>query len=249
MRTYLYIPTLMLACVLGACGSMPSREPPPQYRLFNPATQPYWSNPYWQLALSQAVQSVVHLPANASSPAKPGIHATVQFTYEHGTIRDPLIASSTGSPDLDKLLLLQVMTAKIPKAYGLHTDQPHVFRMPLQMFTVYESFQFNLYLAIQSNPEYPRYALLSDQTGIATLEFDYLDSKASNIKIIKSSGHGILDQSSEKIIADTELPTPPPGYTGKTLHLQAIFCYSINYSPKCPTGNNVIDELGTRIRR
>jgi len=152
MRTYLYIPTLLLACVLGACGSVPSREtppPPPQYRLFNPATQPYWSNPYWQLNLLQAVQSVVHLPPNAPTPAKPGIHATVQFTYDQGTIRDPLIVASTGSPDLDKLLLQQVMTAKIPKPDGLHANEPHAFKMPLQMFTVYESFQFNLYLAIQ----------------------------------------------------------------------------------------------------
>ena len=206
-------------------------------------------NPFWQAELFSAVQCVARLPSNAASPATPGIHGTVKFLFDNGAVKDPVIVESTGNPQLDKLLLQQVVTAKVPKPYGLHTGQPHEFELPLEMFTPYESFEYNVYAAIDRKQEYPRDPLLQDIMGITTLDFDYLDAKASHIVMVKSSGNKQLDKASLDAVSKAELPAAPPGYAGKTLHMVAIFCYDINNAKKCPAGNNVIDVYGTRIMR
>ncbi len=245
MREYRNLAVLVLACALSACGT----TPPQANKLPLFSDQAYWTNPFWQAELFSAVQSVVHLPANAASPAKPGVHGTVKFLFANGKIEDPEIVASTGNPDLDKLLLQQVVTAKVPKPYGLHTDQPHEFELPLQMFAPYESFQYNVYAAIDRKKVYGREALLKDDTGITTVGFDYRDGKALNIVIVKSSGSRYLDQRSVAAVSSAVMPPPSHGYAGKTLHMVAIFCYDINNAHKCQTGENVIDVEGTRIVR
>ncbi len=246
MREYRNLAVLVLVCVLSACGTAPPQSNLPS---FYPGNRPYWTNVAWQAQMFEAIQYMVHLPANAASPAKPGVHGTVKFLFANGKIEDPEIVASTGNPDLDKLLLQQVVTAKVPKPYGLHTDQPHEFELPLQMFAPYESFQYNVYAAIDRKKVYGREALLKDDTGITTVGFDYRDGKALNIVIVKSSGSRYLDQRSVAAVSSAVMPPPSPGYAGKTLHMVAIFCYDINNAHKCQTGENVIDVEGTRIVR
>lgn len=206
-------------------------------------------NTTWQAELFEAVQSKVHLPADTTASATSEIYGTVKFVYDNGAIKDPVIVKSTGNPDLDKLLLRQVVTAKIPKPFGLYTDQPHAFQLPLQMFTVYKSFQYNIYAAIDSKKEYGMEAILRDDTGSTIVAFDYRNGMVSNIKVAKSSGHDEMDRTSVDAVSNAIMPPPPPGYVGKTLHLQAIVCYCLNSSKSCPKGNNVIVVEGTRIVR
>lgn len=245
MRAYRYQAVFILACALSACGSAPHQPNRPP--LFS--DQAYWTNPFWQVELFSAVQSVVHLPANAASLATPRIHGTVKFLYDNGAVKDPVIVASTGNPQLDKLLLQQVVTAKVPKPYGLHTDQPHEFELPLEMFTPYESFEYNVYAAIDRNKLYPRDPILKGEIGSTTVDFDYLDGKALNIVIAKSSENKELDQASIDAVSKAELPAPPPGYDGKTLPMQVIVCYCLNSSKSCSAGKNVIVVEGTRILR
>ncbi len=245
MREYRNLAILVLACALSACGSAPPQANKPS--LFS--EQAYWMNPYWQAEMFAAVQRVARLPANAASPATPGIHGTVKFLFDNGAVKDPVIVESTGNPQLDKLLLQQVVTAKVPKPFGLHVDQPHEFELSLEMFTPYESFEYNVYAAIDRKQDYPRDPILQDIMGITALDFDYLDAKASHIVMVKSSGNKQLDKASLGAVSKAELPAAPPGYAGKTLHMIVIFCYDINYAEKCPTGENVIDVEGTRIMR
>lgn len=245
MRGYRYLAVLILACALSACGSAPPQANKPP--LFS--DQAYWMNPFWQAELFSAVQCVARLPSNAASPATPGIHGTIKFLFDNGAVKDPVIVESTGNPQLDKLLLQQVVTAKVPKPYGLHTDQPHEFELPLEMFTPYKSFEYNVYAAIDRTKFYGRDAIIKGDTGSTTVDFDYLDGKALNIAIAKSSGSRYLDQPSVDTVSKALLPAAPPGYAGKTLHMVVIFCYDINYAKKCPTGKNVIDVEGTRIMR
>jgi len=249
MRGYRIQAAFILVCALSACGSAPRRTAPPLYLNFNPATQAYWTNPYWQADLFAAVQSAAHLPANTTSPATPGIHGAVRFTYDNGAIKDPEIVTSTGDPDLDKLLLQQVVSAKAPKPLGQHTDQPHDFELPLDMPTYFEWFENNIYAAIDRKKGYSKDAILKNIMGITAVDFDYLDGKALNIVIAKSSGNKELDQISVGTVSNAELPAAPTGYTGKTLPLQVIFCYDVNLAKKCPTGKNIMDVEGTRIRR
>ncbi len=247
MREYRNLAVLVLVCVLSACGTAPPQANMPDF--FKMTTQPYWMNPTWQAEMFEAVQCVARLPTNAASPAAPGIHATVKFLFTNGKIKDPVVVASTGNPDLDKLLLQQVVTAKAPEPIGLHTDQPHEFGLTLEMFTPFESFEYNVYAAINRMKVYGRDPLLYDETGNTTVDFDYLAGKALNIVIVKSSGHKELDKSSVGAVSRAVMPPAPPGYAGKTLHMQVIFCYDINDAIKCPTGKNVIDVEGTRIVR
>lgn len=247
MREHRYQAVLILVCMLSACSSAPPQANKPS--LFYPPGQAYWMNPFWQAELFSAVQCVVHLPANSVSPATSRVQGTVKFLFEDGTVKEPVIVKSTGNPELDKLMLQQVVTAKVPKPFGLHTDQPYEFELPLEMFTPYESFQYNVYAAINRKQEYPRDPLLQDIMGITTVDFDYLDAKVSHIAVIKSSGNEKLDQVSLNAVSRAVMPPPSPGYASKTLHMVAIFCYSINYAEKCPTGENVIGVYGTRVLR
>lgn len=247
MREYRNLAVLVLTCALSACGSAPPQANKPS--LFYPPQQPYWMNPYWQVEMFEAVQSVVHLPDETTSPVPPDVHGTVKFLYDNGAVKDPEIATSTGNPNLDKLMLQQVVTAKIPTPFGLHTDQSHEFELPLEMFTPYQSFVYNVYAAIDHKKQYGRDALLRGDTGVAVVGFDYRDGKALNIVIAKSSEHVYLDKLSLAAVSGADMPPPAPGYAGKTLHMQAIFCYDLNFLKKCPTGNNVIDVEGTRIVR
>lgn len=247
MREYGNIAILVLTCALSACGTAPPQANQPSQ--FYPPQQSYWMNPYWQAGMFEAVQRVVHLPDETTSPAAPEVHGTVKFLYDNGTLSDPEIVTSTGNPNLDKLMLQQVVTAKIPKPFGLHTEQPHEFELPLKMLTPYKSFLYNVYAGIDRKKVFPRDPLLGDIMGIATIDFDYLDAKASHIVTAKSSGNAELDQASIHAVTKATMPEVPPGYAGKTIHLLVIFCYDINYAQKCPMGGNVIDVSGTRILR
>ena len=130
MRVSQYSAALVLTCALSACGTAPSHGNLP--RFVYPGANPYWMNQFWQTELFTAVQSVVHLPTAAGFAPKSEPHGTVRFLYDNGAIRDPVIVESTGSPEMDKLLLQQVITAKIPKPFGRNIDQPHEFQVSLK---------------------------------------------------------------------------------------------------------------------
>ncbi|MGH8279003.1 MAG: TonB family protein [Gammaproteobacteria bacterium] len=156
---------------------------------------------------------------------------------------------STGSPQLDELLLRQVVTAKVPKPFGLDLGEAHQFELPLRMLTPDDSFRYKVYAAIGRQRFYGREGILAGDTGISTVNFDYRDGRVANVVITESSGHSELDKYSLQAVSRADMPVAPPAYAGQTLHLQARFCYDLNFAKKCPTGNDVIDVEGTRIVR
>ena len=183
-----------------------------------------------------AVQSVVHTPTNVTSSATHGIHGTVRFLFANGIIEDPVIVASTGDPDLDKLLLQQVASAHVPRPTGPHADEPHEFELPLDMPTLSESFMYSVYAAIDRQRVYPREEIIKGITGSTTVDFDYLDAKARDIVIAKSSGNRELDQASVGAVSRAKLPAAPPAYAGKTVHIEVIVCYSLNKINKLSAG-------------
>ena len=202
----------------------------------------YWNNARWQAELVYAIQSVVHAPANIPSTSTPGIHGIVQILYANGKIENPKIIKSTGNPDLDMLMVKQMAAAKPPKPIGPHASEPHVFQIPLDMPTAFESYEYSVYAAIGRHGFYPRGSLLRGFTGNTTIDFDDLNGKVSDIVINKSSGHSDLDKTAVKVVASATLPAVPPSFAGKTSHIEVIICYSINNSNVCPSGRNVIKE-------
>lgn len=241
MRRYGYLAIIIVTSVLSGCSSMPHHA--------KPDMQPYWNDPKWQSSLLKAVQSAVHAPAGVPPASTPGIHGTVEFLLANGTIQNPKIVNSTGNPNYDKLMLQQVAKANAPAPIGPRAKEPHAFELPLDMPTAFESFQSSIYAAIDYRKLYPREGLLGGSTGTTTVDFDYLDTKVKNIKVMKSSGDSPLDNASVTAISNASMPTPPSFDVGKTLHMQVLLCYSFNNTNSCPSGNNVIYVTGTRYRR
>jgi hypothetical protein len=234
---------ILLACALSACGSTPSGV--------NPSTQAYWSDPWWQTSLLSAVQSVVHQTDMTGTPIT-GVNATVRFTLANGVIEYPEIVISTGNVDLDNLMLQQVASARPPKTIGPHAGEPHEFELQLDMLTPFDSFQYNVYRAIDAQKIYPKEAVIGGHGGNTTVDFDYLDAKAQNIVKTKSSGDKGMDKAAIDAVTRAILPVPPPDYSGKLLHMEVVVCYSLEtpqneVNNRCPMGENVIAVIGTRI--
>lgn len=238
------------ACALGACASAPATT----QAAFDPDKDPYWEDPKWQAALLDAVQSVVHAPADTADLSAPGYHGTVQFTFHDGDIEDPEIVQSTGHLDLDQLMLQQVVTAVVPKPTGFDAAEPHPFALELDMPTPLESFESSVYPAIDAWKVYPKDSIMHGSTGNTTVEFDYLDGKVRNVAVTRSSKDKDMDGASVSAVARAVMPSTPPAYAGKTLHMEVVICYSLIQSPTeivnpCPVGRNVVQVTGTRIRR
>lgn len=241
MRAYEYPAAFAVACALSACGSVPGSTPSTKRE-----AAPYWTDPKFDAALFKAVQSAVHYPDDVIDQSLESIHGTVQFTIMDGKIQDPEIVESTGHDGLDKLMLEQVASASVPKPAGPHAAEPHAFSLQLEMPTAFESAE---YAAIDSRKIYPKDAIFGGAQGVVTVGFDYLEGKASNITIAKSGRDKSLDKASIWSVSNASFPLPPPGYTGKTVHLEVVMCYSINNSPICPTTGHVIHVMATQIRR
>lgn len=242
MRGYQFQAALVLASALSACGSTP-----PQ-----PAVAPgqlgYWMDPWWQASLLTSIQSVVHTTDDAGDASRPDIVATVRFTLRNGKMEDPEIAASTGNVVLDELLLRQVASATIPKIYGPYADEPHTFELQLSMLPPTEFFEYNVYAAINLQKYYPKESLIRGAMGNTTVDFDYLDGKASNIVLAKSSRDKDLDKASLSAVTRATLPAALPKDAGKPLHMEVIVCYGLNNANSCPSGKNVIEVRGVRVK-
>jgi Gram-negative bacterial TonB protein C-terminal len=242
------IASLALLASLTACSSTPAGDDAvAASHRFNPVTDPYWLDPQWDNALLDAAQAVVHDPVTETDMTTHGPHVTIKFTLANGAITEPAIIAGTGNPDLDDLLLKQVVTAQVPKPTGLQAGEPHGFLLDLDMLTPYEYFQNSVYAAIYQHRLYPKNALLHGTTGSATVDFDYLDGKANNIAIIKSSNSVDLDKSSIYAVTNATMPLVLTAYADKTLHMEVIVCYCLNSSKSCSDARNVILVEGTRV--
>lgn len=246
---------LALMVGLAGCASTPvTQDAGAPTANFNPSKDPYWEDPRWDKTLLDAVQAAVRAPADPADMSTPDLHATVKFTFLQGVLEYPEIVTSTGNPDLDKLMLHQIAAVQAPQGAGLRSDEPHEFVLDLDMPTPFESFRSSIYAAIDYKKIYPKEAIISGSAGNTVVEFDYVDGKANNIAMTQSSKSKGLDNASLNTVARADLPPIPAAYSGKTLHITAVFCYTIfessaNIKNPCPTSNNVIVVQATRIKR
>lgn len=255
---YRKIPQLVLLALMGglaACTSTSAtRDSGEPVAHFDPGKDPYWEDPRWDQKLLDTVQAVVHDPADPSDTSAPGLHATVKFTYLQGILEYPEIVTGTGNADMDKLMLHQLAAVLAPQATGLRSDEPHEFVIDLDMPTPFESFQSSMYASIDDSKVYPREPIITGIAGNVTVDFDYLDGKATNIAITQSSKSKDLDKASIDAVTHANMPLPPAVYAGKTLHMKTLFCYTIVESPAniknpCPASRNMIVVQATRIKR
>ncbi|MGE5626445.1 MAG: energy transducer TonB [Bacillota bacterium] len=194
------------------------------------------------------IQASLHAPTDASDMSTSVYHGTVRFRFQDGVIEYPEIITSTGRPDLDKLMLDQVASAVPPKPNGPRAGEPHDFILDLDMPTPLASFESSIYAAIDSEKVYPKEALIGVEIGTTAVDFGYLDGKANQVVVAQSSAHKDLDKASVNAVLKARLPSAPSNYAGHTLHLRVFVCYSLNDSKNCPSARNVILVQGT-LRR
>lgn len=79
------------------------------------------------------------------------------------------------------------------------------------------SFAAALRVAIQAALRYPESARMQGTTGRTLVAFVYRDSAVSDIRVVTSSGMGLLDHAAVAAVRDAECPPPPHGMEGKSL--------------------------------
>ncbi|MEX3934039.1 TonB family protein [Paraburkholderia phymatum] len=79
------------------------------------------------------------------------------------------------------------------------------------------SFEAALRAAIQAALRYPESARMEGTTGRTLVAFVYRDGAVSDIRVVTSSGMGLLDHAALAAVRDAACPPPPHGLEGKSL--------------------------------
>ncbi|RDU94865.1 TonB family protein [Trinickia dinghuensis] len=79
------------------------------------------------------------------------------------------------------------------------------------------SFEAEMRAAIQSALKYPEAARMAGMEGRARVAFVYRDGAVSEVKLVISSGVGMLDRAAVAAVRDAAYPQPPAAFAGKRL--------------------------------
>lgn len=80
-------------------------------------------------------------------------------------------------------------------------------------------FQFTVKAMISEQRYYPDSSVAAGRTGVAVIGFDYYgDSKATNVKVIQSSGDYVLDESAVNSVKNAMLPRIPNALQSAGVH-------------------------------
>lgn len=90
------------------------------------------------------------------------------------------------------------------------------------------SFEGALRAAIEAALHYPDSARMAGMTGRTRVAFDYRDGAVSDVKVVVSSGVGLLDRAALAAVHDAVCPKPEPAFTGKTLSEQLWVTFKLD---------------------
>ena len=77
-----------------------------------------------------------------------------------------------------------------------------------------------VHVAIQSAAHYPEMARRLGESGRALVAFRFEQGTAHDVRIVTSSGSGVLDRAAERAVHDASYPQPPAALRGKPLQLR-----------------------------
>jgi protein TonB len=90
------------------------------------------------------------------------------------------------------------------------------------------SFEGALRAAIEAALHYPDSARMAGMTGRTRVAFDYRDGTVSDVKVLISSGAGLLDRAAIAAVRDAVYPKPDPAFVGKTLSEQLWVTFKLD---------------------
>jgi protein TonB len=90
------------------------------------------------------------------------------------------------------------------------------------------SFEGALRAAIQATLRYPESARMAGMAGRTRVAFQYRDGVVSGVKVVISSGMGLLDRAALAAVQDANYPKPEPAFVGKTLSEQLWVTFNLD---------------------
>jgi protein TonB len=90
------------------------------------------------------------------------------------------------------------------------------------------SFEGALRAAIEAALHYPDSARMAGMTGRTRVAFEYRDGVVSDVKVLISSGVGLLDRAAIAAVRDAAYPKPEPAFVGKTLSEQLWVTFKLD---------------------
>lgn len=178
--------------------------------------------------------------ANAELPAVRGDtlgHFTMVYKSKNGKGVDPHIVDKSNDPNFDSAWLSAVKAANLPA--WPKNFAPDNYYVGFGVTSNAYWFLAMVEHAIQSELILPKQILLngSKGTGRATVEFDFLDGKVSQIKLKNSTGDKLEDAAVLKAVTEAQYPLPPKEYAGRKLRLMApvnFYLPAISSKSKAP---------------
>ncbi len=90
------------------------------------------------------------------------------------------------------------------------------------------SFEGALRAAIQAALHYPESARLAGISGRTRVAFQYQDGAVSGVRVVVSSGIGLLDRAAVAAVEGAPYPKPEPAFVGRTLSEQLWVTFDLN---------------------
>ncbi|MDE2290303.1 MAG: TonB family protein [Burkholderiales bacterium] len=90
------------------------------------------------------------------------------------------------------------------------------------------NFASALRAAIQAALRYPVAARMGGMTGRTRVAFDYRDGVVSHVRVVISSGVGLLDRAALAAVREAAVPKPKPAFAGKTFAEQLWVTFNLN---------------------
>jgi protein TonB len=99
---------------------------------------------------------------------------------------------------------------------------------PAAPATASPSFEGALRAAIQAALHYPESARMAGMSGRTRVGFQYRDGVVSDVRVVVSSGMGLLDRAAVAAVRDAAYPKPEPAFVGKTLSEQLWVTFNLD---------------------
>ncbi|CAB3803256.1 hypothetical protein LMG28138_05308 [Pararobbsia alpina] len=90
------------------------------------------------------------------------------------------------------------------------------------------SFEGALRAAIQAALHYPESARMAGMSGRTRVAFQYRDGVVSDVRVVVSSGMGVLDRAAVAAVRDAAYPKPESAFVGKTLSEQLWVTFNLD---------------------
>lgn len=172
-----------------------------------------------------APQPVAPTPPRPQPPVRP---ATPVHHVEHVVTPRPARRAPAPPPPTPTPAPVMPSVAPTEAPPAPRPPPPAPAAVPAAPAAPSASFESALRAAIQAALQYPESARMAGIAGRTRVAFQYRDGVVSDVKVVVSSGVGLLDRAALAAVRDAACPKPDPAFAGKTLSEQLWVTFNLN---------------------